>query len=161
MKLGLLQTGHLPDEMLETTGDYSALFTRLLDGHGFQFHTWNVVDNELPDSPQEADAWLITGSKHGVYEDHAWISPLEKLIRQIVAAGLPLVGICFGHQIVAQALGGKVEKFQGGWAIGRHSYDLDGTQLHLNAWHQDQVVTRPEGARVLASTRAPSGRVTT
>ncbi|WP_420568112.1 type 1 glutamine amidotransferase [Thalassovita sp.] len=151
MKLGLLQTGHLPDEMLETTGDYSALFTRLLDGHGFQFHTWNVVDNELPDSPQEADAWLITGSKHGVYEDHAWISPLEKLIRQIVAAGLPLVGICFGHQIVAQALGGKVEKFQGGWAIGRHSYDLDGTQLHLNAWHQDQVVTRPEGARVLAS----------
>jgi GMP synthase (glutamine-hydrolysing) len=151
MKLGLLQTGHLPDEMVETSGDYSALFTRLLGGHGFQFQTWNVVDNQLPDGPDQADAWLITGSKHGVYEDHAWIPPLEELIRQIAAAGLPLVGICFGLLIVAQALGGKVEKFAGGWAIGRQTYDLEGTQLQLNAWHQDQVVTRPDGARVLAS----------
>jgi GMP synthase (glutamine-hydrolysing) len=151
MKIGILQTGHLPDEMLETTGDYSALFTRLLDGHGFVFHTWNVVDNELPDGADQADAWLITGSKHGVYEDHPWIKPLETLIRQIAAAGLPMVGICFGHQIIAQALGGHVVKFDGGWAIGRQSYDMGDVRLQLNAWHQDQVVTRPEGSRVLAS----------
>jgi GMP synthase (glutamine-hydrolysing) len=151
MKIGILQTGHLPDEMLETTGDYSALFTRLLGGHGFAFQTWNVVDNELPNAANEADAWLITGSKHGAYEDHPWIKPLEALIRKITDAGLPMVGICFGHQIIAQALGGKVEKFAGGWAVGRKTYDMGGTPLQLNAWHQDQVVTRPEGARVLAS----------
>ncbi|MGH1355566.1 MAG: type 1 glutamine amidotransferase [Thalassovita sp.] len=151
MKIGILQTGHLPDEMLETTGDYAALFARLLDGHGFTFQTWNVVDNDLPDGAEQADAWLITGSKHGAYEDHPWIKPLETLIRDIAAADLPMVGICFGHQIVAQALGGVVQKFDGGWAIGRQSYDMDGTPLLLNAWHQDQVTTRPKGARVLAS----------
>jgi GMP synthase-like glutamine amidotransferase len=151
MKIGILQTGHAPDEVLGQIGDYDAMFRRLLDGHGFEFETFNVVDMEFPDGPEQCDGWLITGSKHGAYEDHAFIPPLEELIRDIHAVDRPLVGICFGHQIVASAMGGKVVKFEDGWSVGRTEYHFDDKTLALNAWHQDQVVEVPAGAEVIAS----------
>jgi len=150
MKIGILQTGRAPDALIETAGDYDQMFCTLLDGHGFEFETYAVLDGVFPASPEAADGWLITGSRFGVYEDHSWIPPLEELVRAIHAKALPLVGICFGHQIIAQALGGTVEKYPGGWAVGRVEYEQDGQTLSLNAWHQDQVTTLPEGARVLA-----------
>ncbi|MGR3485662.1 MAG: type 1 glutamine amidotransferase [Paracoccaceae bacterium] len=149
--VGILQTGHAPQVHLDVLGDYDAQFHRLLDGQALRFTTWNVVDGAFPDGAEAADAWLITGSRHGAYEDHAWIPPLEALIRDIAAARRPLVGICFGHQIVAQALGGRVERFAGGWMVGRQVYDFDGDAVALNAWHQDQVVEAPEGARAIAT----------
>ena len=109
MKIGILQTGHAPDELLHDRGDYDAHFARLLDGNGFTFRTYNVVDMDFPGSIHDCDGWLITGSKHGAYEDHPFIPPLEALIREVYNTDLPLVGICFGHQIIAQALGGTVE----------------------------------------------------
>lgn len=151
MKIGILQTGHSPDEMKQSHGDYDEMFYHLLDGHGFTFQNFPVLDGVFPEGPDQADGWLITGSKFGVYEEHDWIPPLEDLIRKIQAKGLPLVGVCFGHQIIAQALGGTVKKFDGGWAIGRTTYDLEGKPVALNAWHQDQVVKRPDGARVVGS----------
>ncbi len=149
MKIGILLTGHAPDNMVRDTGDYDDIFARMLAGHGFEFQTYAVVDNQFPDGAQAADGWLITGSRHGVYEDHPWIEPLETLIREIAAQERPLVGICFGHQIIAQALGGTVEKFDGGWAVGRTDYAMGDRTLTLNAWHQDQVVDPPAGARIL------------
>lgn len=151
MKIGILQTGHFPDVLQGAEGDYTAMFSRLLDGNGFTFQTWSVVDMEFPNGPTDADGWLITGSRHGAYEDLPFIPPLEALIRSIYAQGVPMLGICFGHQIIAQALGGRVEKVAAGWEVGRKEYDWQGDSITLNAWHQDQVVEVPEGAEVLAS----------
>ncbi len=151
MKIGILQTGLAPDELKGSFGEYPGFFERLLAGKGFTFESWSVVENIFPDGPEVADGWLITGSKHGAYEDHPWIPPLEQLIRDIVSANRPLIGVCFGHQIIAQALGGRVEKFPGGWVVGQQEYDFGGDTMTINAWHQDQVIEAPEGAQVVAS----------
>ncbi|KRS16285.1 type 1 glutamine amidotransferase [Roseovarius indicus] len=149
MKIGILMTGHAVPELQERAGDYDAMFARLLAGRGFEFETYNVVDEQYPSAPDACDGWLITGSKHGAYEDHPWIPPLEEFIRAVYASGRPMIGVCFGHQIIAQALGGKVIKYPGGWSVGRTEYDLDGETFALNAWHQDQVTEVPQGAEVI------------
>jgi GMP synthase-like glutamine amidotransferase len=151
MLIGILQTGQAPDQLSGEMGDYPDMFQRLLADHGFTFRTWRVEAMEFPADVHDAEGWLITGSRHGAYEDHPFIKPLEQFIRDAYAAHVPLVGICFGHQIIAQALGGKVERFPGGWAVGPTDYDFGGETLRLNAWHRDQVVQVPPGAQVVAS----------
>ncbi|MEL7279591.1 MAG: type 1 glutamine amidotransferase [Pseudomonadota bacterium] len=151
MRIGILVTGHALDELLHTRGDYDKIFDDLLTAFGFETKAWFVVDEEYPMSPEDADGWLITGSKHGAYEDHPWIAPLEEFIRAVYADGRPMIGICFGHQIIAQALGGKVVKFEKGWAVGHTDYEIEGDQMRLLAWHQDQVVEKPETAKVIGS----------
>lgn len=151
MRIGILQTGLAPEALSDQMGDYPDMFARLLDGQGFTFRTFRVVEGEFPADVHDCDGWLITGSRHGVYEDHPWIAPLEQFIRDAFAARVPVVGICFGHQIVAQAMGGKVERYDGGWAVGATEYDFSGEKLVLNAWHRDQVTRPPEGARVIAT----------
>ncbi|MEM8978833.1 MAG: type 1 glutamine amidotransferase [Pseudomonadota bacterium] len=153
MHIGILQTGHAPAHIRAKHGDYDAMFDTLFQGQGFHYTTWNVVDMEFPQSPSDADGWLVTGSAHGAYEEHAFIPPLEDFLREIRAANRPLVGICFGHQIIAQAFGGKVEKFKGGWKIGRDTYDFDGAEITANAIHQDQVVSLGPGATLRAASK--------
>lgn len=151
MLIGILQTGLAPEALAPEMGDYPDMFARLLDGHGFTFRTYKVVEGEFPTHVTDCDGWLITGSRHGVYEDHAWIPPLETFIRDSFAAHVPMVGVCFGHQIIAQAMGGKVERYDGGWAVGATDYDFGGETMTLNAWHRDQVIKAPAGAKVIAT----------
>jgi GMP synthase-like glutamine amidotransferase len=118
MILGILQTGRVSDEAQALYGGYLDMFARLFEPRGFDLRLWQVVDGDFPEGPEAADAWLITGSPHAVYDDRPWIAPLEALIRDIRDAGRPLVGICFGHQIVATGLrraGRKVPRRLGAW----------------------------------------------
>ena len=150
MQIGILQTGHAAPAMRAAVGDYSDYFALFLAGQGLSFATFNVIDCIFPASVHDCDGWLITGSRHGAYADLPWIAKLEVFLRDAYAARVPIVGICFGHQILAQALGGKVEKFSQGWSVGPTDYDWGGETVRLNAWHQDQVTDLPEDAEVLA-----------
>ncbi len=151
MLIGILETGLAPEALRERSGSYPDMFARLLGPYDFEFRTWSVVQMRFPDSVFDAEGWLITGSRHGAYEDLPFIRPLEALIRRAVEEAIPVVGICFGHQIVARALGGRVEKFDGGWAVGPQAYDFGGETLTLNAWHQDQVIEPPAEAEIIAT----------
>lgn len=151
MRIGILKCGQSPETTRAEHGDYDDMFQRLLAGRGFTFDSFHVEAMEFPASVHDADGWLITGSRHGVYEDHAFIAPLTDFIQAAFEAGVPMVGICFGHQMIAQALGGRVEKFDGGWAVGAQDYDFSGQNVTLNAWHQDQVTQPPAGAEVVGS----------
>lgn len=106
------------DEIQAQLGDYDAMFGRFLASERLTFKTFKVVDMDFPASVDVCDGWLLTGSRHGAYEKHSFIPPLEASIHNAQATDMPRVGICFGHQIIAQALGGKVAKFDGGWTVG-------------------------------------------
>ncbi|MGB1156736.1 MAG: type 1 glutamine amidotransferase [Alphaproteobacteria bacterium] len=152
MNIGILICGHFVDEIKASYGTYRDLYADML-GEGYSCHPYFVVDGEFPASITEQDAWLVSGSRSGAYEDLPWISPLEHFLREAYAAQVPVVGICFGHQILAQALGGKVEKFAGGWSFGPVEYRFkEGPSQTIVAVHQDQVTALPEGARVIAET---------
>lgn len=150
MLIGILQTGQSPDVLREAAGDYPDMFQTLLKDHGLSFRTYHVEAMEFPADVHACEGWLITGSRHGAYENHPFIPRLEAFIRDAIAAKVPLVGVCFGHQIIAQAMGGKVERFAGGWAVGPQVYDFGGEKITLNAWHRDQVTQLPPGAKVVA-----------
>lgn len=160
MRIGILQTGDTPEELKGQFGEYGDMFIRLLGEHDHQFEfTLYPVSNSLfPDSPEECDGWLITGSRFSAYEDQAWIHTLKALIREISETERPLIGVCFGHQLIAEALGGRVEKSHKGWGLGLDTYSLtadtpgtDAQNITLNIFHQDQIVELPPGARVFAS----------
>lgn len=153
MKIGILQTGRAADTLRENHGDFPDMMQEMLAKGGFAFQTYPVLDGIFPQNVQECNGWLITGSRHSSYEDLPWIATLEDFLRAAYAAEVPIVGICFGHQILAQALGGKVEKFPLGWGVGPTNYDfVDGSQAVMNAWHQDQVTALPDGATPIAQT---------
>ena len=166
--LGILETGRPPEDLRDRFPNYPDMIAQLIGGDSPKHWRWEhypVLEGGLPSSPFDCDAWLITGSRFGVYEEHSWIPPLEAFLRDAYRARVPIVGICFGHQILAQALGGKVEKSSKGWGLGNHSYQwtqekpdwiasedfANEAAFSIQAFHQDQVTALPPGARVLAS----------
>src|SRR5579884_2030760 len=155
MKVAVLETGYPPAPLAERFGDYPAMFARLL-GPGFEIERFDVLAGELP-SAAAHQAYLITGSPAGVYDPLPWIEPLEQFIR--AANGAKMVGVCFGHQVMAEALGGHVVKSDKGWGAGLHRYtvvrsepwiDTAGT-IAIPASHQDQVIVQPPNTEVVAA----------
>lgn len=124
------------------------------------FARFPVYRTEVAPDPRDADAWILPGSANGVYEDLPWMRALRRFTQDIAGRSIPLLGICFGHQLMASALGGKVEKSVKGRGIGLHTYDLTAegqsvfpgfAKLRLLAAHQDQVVEPPPQATLLAT----------
>jgi GMP synthase-like glutamine amidotransferase len=160
MTIAILETGGPPPELDLTHGDYPSMFIKALNVTR-PFKVYKAYNGELPDMDEDLSGLLITGSPSGVYEAEVWIADLMDYLRGLDPA-LPVVGICFGHQIMAQAWGGRVEKSHKGWGIGLHEYKI----YDLKAWealggrgqtsisvavsHQDQVVEKPQEALVLA-----------
>lgn len=161
MHIGILRTDSVRPEWVPTYGEYPDMFERLLSAEDsdLTFTTWDVEAAELPESNKSADGFLITGSKSSVYDDQDWIRALEDFVRECHAARSKIIGICFGHQLVAQALGGSVGKSDKGWGVGVNCYSVDqevfdladDKQFCLIASHQDQVMGMPPGAKQIAS----------
>ena len=155
MRIGIIETGRPPGDLAERFGTYPAMFRRLL-GPGFDYADIDAT-GPLP-FPEAHDAFLITGSPAGVYDGLPWIAPLIQWIRE-ARRRTKLVGICFGHQIMAEALGGHVEKSSKGWGVGLHEYPIVARPSWLSgdnivaapASHQDQVVIQPPRTELVAS----------
>jgi len=168
MKITIIQTGEVPVSLRQDFGPYPAMFERMFAraGHDFAFETVPVFDGAPMPDAASLDGIVITGSAAGVYEDHAWLEPLRGFIRNAYDLRTPMLGVCFGHQIMADALGGDVRKSEKGWGLGRHVYGvrqrpafMTGAPelLAVACSHQDQVIVPPAEAEViLASDFTPN-----
>ena len=161
MKLTLIQTGDVPVPLRPRFGAYPPMFERMFAGEGFDFEAVRVDEGAPFPEAGELDAILITGSAAGVYDNHlTWMEPLRDFIRAAYAAKTPMLGICFGHQIMADALGGDVRKSEKGWGLGRHVYEVKArptpiggtlTEFAIACSHQDQVIVPPAEAETFLS----------
>ncbi|MEK6750098.1 MAG: gamma-glutamyl-gamma-aminobutyrate hydrolase family protein [Pseudomonadota bacterium] len=161
MNLGILQCDSVLAQYRGRHADYPDMIARLLApvGAGLKFAVYDVVQGVYPAQLDECDAYIITGSKASVYDDLPWIKALEEFIRVAHRRQKPLVGICFGHQLIAQALGGKTMKASQGWGVGVHKNAVYGAkswqiptqnELSLLVSHQDQVAILPADAELVA-----------
>jgi GMP synthase (glutamine-hydrolysing) len=164
MKIAILKTDTIRPELAAGYGQYPQMFITLLQQiePGLEFVIYDVERQQYPgaiNTLSQFDGWLITGSKSSVYDDKPWIRKLEGFIRLLHRQQRILIGICFGHQLVAQALGGKTEKSAAGWGVGVHAVrwthspgwpggHRDGFKLLVS--HQDQVIEPAAGSVVLA-----------
>lgn len=172
MNIGILQTGKININIRDRFGNYPDMFKDLLSdkpladpNNALGFTVFDVTEQQMPESPKDCDGYIITGSSAGVYEDHIWLEPLFQFIRECAALTIPLVGICFGHQAIAKALGGEVGKFSGGWGVGNRRANIenktaleyaigckqDAETIKIPYFHQDQVISLPKEATVTVS----------
>lgn len=159
-KIGLFGVGHIDAGSLHVGGDYIELYNAILNPHDVELVLYKCDEGQFPASLKEMDGWMCSPSRLSVYEDHAWLRTMEDILRDIVRTETPFVGICFGHQLMAQSLGGTVRKADYGWGIGRKDYsvlvrrpwmDPSRDTIHLAASHQDQVLELPSDVELWAS----------
>ena len=161
MKVGLLGCDDVPERFRPIAGTYRAMFEQLLRPHIPELElSWlDLYRGELPPAPDAFDAYICTGSRCSVYEDRDWIGSLKDFVRRLHDARKPFVGICFGHQMLAEALGGKVERAEKGWGVGVLDMAIVAAEpwmqpplprAKLQYMHADQVTQLPEGSVVLA-----------
>lgn len=161
MKIGILQTDSVRPELIDQFGDYPAMFQALFSKVDplLGFETYDVQNGEYPNSVHDCDAYVTTGSKASVYDGASWINTLTDYIIHLNNHNKKLLAVCFGHQLVAEAFGGKTEKSSKGWGVGVHT-----VQVYKNkSWmqpaqdsfnvvvsHQDQVTQLPANAELIA-----------
>jgi len=155
MRLGLLVCDHVRPEFEPISGDYPDMFRRLFAGHPeVEIVVYDVIGGQLPSNPGECDAWITTGSRYSVNDDEPWIRDLEGFVRDVAGEQVPFVGVCFGHQLIAKALGGTVVKSDRGWGVGAKEVEVKGdlglgsSFTVLNSY-QDQIEELPPGAEIL------------
>lgn len=159
LRVGLLQAGYVHPQVAAAHADYPRLFADLLGPLGVELTVFDVPRDGVPPDSSGQDGWIVSGSASSAYDDEPWIAPLEGFVRDLMDRTAPLVGICFGHQLLAQAMGGRVERAEVGWGVGVHDYHLVGSApawmsapvpdpVRVVASHQDQVTVLPDGAVV-------------
>ena len=169
MKIGILQADTVLKRFQAEHGDYPEMIISVLSeaaseiGMKVEFINYDVEHGIYPDEIDETDAYIITGSKKSVYDDDAWIQRLKKYTQELHAAKKKLVGICFGHQLVADALGGSTHEAPVGWCVGNHENEIVQSSwfmaeenlkfYSLIVSHKDQVFRLPREAKRLASTK--------
>jgi len=160
MKLGMLICDHVQEALQPEFGGYEKMFNDLLKHSplNLEVEYFYAIDNELPDTIDVCDVYMTSGSKWSVNDNFPWIRALEDFIRQLYQAKKGLVGICFGHQLIAKALGGKVERSEKGWGIGvsksktllsQDWMSPNQSNLDIVVSHQDQVTKLPDDTQVL------------
>jgi GMP synthase-like glutamine amidotransferase len=159
--IGILETDKLDDEIQQGYGSYAEMFCRLFISvdNTVTFKNYQVISNEFPADINECDAYLITGSKSSAYDTTDWIVKLKQFINTLNKHKKTLIGICFGHQIIAEALGGKVQQSDKGWGLGTMTYSVlkkqswmqnSVNQFKLVITHHDQVQVLPPTAQLIA-----------
>jgi len=162
VKIGVLQCDDVAEPLQAAHGNYPDMVCRWLGAADprLEFQVWACHKGELPDARADVDAWVLGGSKHSVNDDEPWIHALTDFVRERWRRQQPLAGICFGHQMIARALGGSVAVDPHGWGVGIYSSRLAGREPWMSPWpgdtlnllasHREQVQTLPESARLLA-----------
>ncbi len=158
-RIGLLIVGHVDPKSTHIGGDYPELFSKLFAGHHLELVRYDLDLGAFPDRVNECDGWLCSPSRLSVYDDAPWIADAEALHREFIAREIPYVGVCFGHQLLAQALGAPVTRSAGGWGVGVQRYAVSRQETWMGAKapeafallasHQDQVMELPADASLL------------
>jgi GMP synthase-like glutamine amidotransferase len=157
LKIAILETGAPPSSLTPRFGRYGGMFEHLLGETAYDWTTIDVQSAPLPVRPEDYDGYLITGSAAGVYDPEPWIAATREFLRQTKGKAA-IVGVCFGHQLMAEAFGGQVIKSPKGWGLGLHRYEIRerrswmdaATTIAAAASHQDQVVVPPPNTTVVA-----------
>jgi len=142
-------------------GDYPDMFIHLFKeiDSALEFEIYDLRENITPKNLNECDAYITTGSRVSTYDSVDWIPAFKQLILDLNEAQIKLVGVCFGHQLIADCLNGKTTQSEKGWGVGVSVNDIKKSkswmqpvldQLNIVVSHKDQVTHLPENAEILA-----------
>lgn len=162
VKIGILECDCVIENLQDDFKDYPGMFIESFNdlGSDFEYNIYNVTKNNFPVDIDECDGYITTGSCASANDDDTWIAKLEEFIRSCYRQEKKLVGVCFGHQLLAKALGGKVERSDSGWGIGlienrvlQHKPWMEPSlsQFNMIICHEDQVIQIPENTELLVS----------